>query len=319
VEARNLSDQSAEAHLILTLDGKQVAAEQLHLVADAPWRKVVDVKSAAGGHLVAQLGPSDTFPADNQVVAQVPPLMMHQVAMGSEASPFLRSLLAANPRVKIVTTEKSDGHDSGKIIRVMDEDLPSRLPAGPLLIVNPAGRCDLWRQGDPVADPLVVGQDDTSPVLAGLRLVDSYLPEARRLVLTEKAGAVAPLLWATDGTPLACAIDRPEGCVVVVGGSLEMSSLAGTPALDQFVANALDWLTPHAQSHAQNDGRERPSYNRDGLGSPSYVDLRTPELGVDVASVPARPAMPQPWLYLAALALLLFVAEWCLYQRRWIS
>jgi hypothetical protein len=49
-------------------------------------------------------------------------------------------------------------------------------------------------------------------------------------------------------------------------------------------------------------------------------DLRVPaNVGSDAASlVPARPWLPA-WWFLAAAAAVLCAAEWCLYQRRWLS
>ena len=47
-------------------------------------------------------------------------------------------------------------------------------------------------------------------------------------------------------------------------------------------------------------------------------DLRSPgELGIDAAALSGGRAWPAPWLYLAALGVLLLAVEWCLYQRRW--
>ena len=49
-------------------------------------------------------------------------------------------------------------------------------------------------------------------------------------------------------------------------------------------------------------------------------DLRpTPSIGTAAAEVPAaRPGVP-PWAYLVGLGVLLSVAQWCFYQRRWMS
>ncbi len=53
--------------------------------------------------------------------------------------------------------------------------------------------------------------------MAGVRLFDAYLPEARQLQIAESLRAVAkPILWA-GATPLGYAIDRPQGRVVVIG------------------------------------------------------------------------------------------------------
>ena len=48
-------------------------------------------------------------------------------------------------------------------------------------------------------------------------------------------------------------------------------------------------------------------------------DFRVPEFGAEASSIEARRRGTAPWVYLAVLAIMLFVAEWCLYQRRWLS
>ena len=90
---------------------------------------------------------------------------------------------------------------------VIDGKTPEKLPAGPALIFSP-GPCDLWQLGEAVADPLVTRVDDASPIMAGVRLFDAYLPEARQLQIAESVRAVArPILWA--GADAAGLRDRP--------------------------------------------------------------------------------------------------------------
>jgi len=48
-------------------------------------------------------------------------------------------------------------------------------------------------------------------------------------------------------------------------------------------------------------------------------DFRVPEIEEEASSIEARRRGADPWLYLAVLAIMLLTAEWCLYQRRWLS
>jgi len=48
-------------------------------------------------------------------------------------------------------------------------------------------------------------------------------------------------------------------------------------------------------------------------------DLSTPSIGTAVADIRAtRPGLP-PWAYLLGLSVLVLAAQWCFYQRRWLS
>ena len=354
VEVRNLSDRPAECRLSIALDGKlietlpvslpptkalaepvphtealakPVAHELAPVAHKGRWRQTFEMASAAGGRLTARLEPADDYTADNEAAADVPPVAICRVSLASEAGTALKSAMAANPRVELAP---ATGGDAGQI-HVFDGREPETLPGGPVLVVNP-GPCDLWRVGDAVADPTVDRLAADVPFLAGVRMIDVYLPEARRLELTEAAKPLArPLAWSADGTPLGYAIERPQGRVVVLSGNLAASNLAMQTGFPIFVTNALDWLAGHPLQgdefrrihHAPRDDAhhaERDEYGCFTTDYPGGVDLRTPgDWGVDAASAAMAWPLPPAWLCPVVLALALLAVEWCLYQRRWIS
>jgi len=314
VEVRNLSDQPAECRLTASLNDKPVVGESLRLAADDRWAKVFDVEAAAGGRLTARLDPADAYPADNEATIELPALVVHEVAVAADASAYLQSTLRTCARIRVV--DAGERHDEGKgdlksPLRIVEGQTPERLPAGALLVLNPTTSCDWWNLAGPVSDPMIARQAENSPLLAGVRMADVYLPEARSLELAEGVRSKAqPLFWTADNTPLAYAIDRPQGRVVVVCGDLGASSLAGRPALTSLLVNAFVWLS----------GANVPLASSSAANTSTPIDLRVPaNVGVDAAAVGAERPWPAAWLYPAVLAFVLFVAEWCLYQRRWIS
>jgi hypothetical protein len=172
------------------------------------------------------------------------------------------------------------------------------------LVLHPQGPCDLWQLGDAIAEPVVARQAEDPPLCSGVRLIGVRLAEARKLSLGPKAEPLArPLAWAADGSPLAYAIRRAEGRVVVLAGSLEGGEWPQRTAFPILLANALDWVV--ASEPFSLSLRER-----------ARVDTRVPRqlAGKTVASEDHEFPL---WICLAGMAGLLLTAEWCLYHRRW--
>jgi hypothetical protein len=188
------------------------------------------------------------------------------------------------------------------------------MPEGPTLVIDPAGSCDLWELGVELQDTTIAGQDDTSPVMADVRLIGTSLSGARQLRVPPTAvNSARPLVWGVENEPLCLAFERPEGRVLVLSGKLEQGSLPLQSAFPVLVSSALDWL-----AGMEGDPPVEPSLADRPLLAES--DLRVPdELGVDVSDLKARRPWLPPWVHLAVLGMALLVAEWCLYQRRWMS
>jgi hypothetical protein len=240
-------------------------------------------------------------------------------------------------------------------VRVIYGPVPKTLPAGPLVVLCPEGPCDLWQPGDAIAEPVVARQAEgkrgqspfvRSTLWAGTdrRLVPANgdcplfppligirLAKARKLSLRPQAEPLAqPLAWAADGSPLAYAIARAEGRVLVLAGSLEEGDWPQRTAFPIFLANALDWVAarpvgnalrgvpqPAEEGYSQfverHGGR---SLQADMELSTSSPDIRVPQqlAGKTVASEDREFPL---WICFAGLAGLLLTAEWCLYHRRW--
>jgi hypothetical protein len=175
------------------------------------------------------------------------------------------------------------------------------------LVLDPQGRCDLWQPGDAIAEPVVAGQAEGAangdwplfPRLIGIRLA-----EARKLSLRPNVEPLAqPLAWTADGSPLAYAIPRAEGRVLVLAGSLEEGQWPQRTAFPILLANALDWVAACEQIPLSL--RERAD-----------VDIRVPERLTGKTVAPEGGEFPL-WTCFAGLAGLLLTVEWCLYHRRW--
>src|SRR5262249_5142275 len=113
------------------------------------------------------------------------------------------------------------------------------LPPGPVLVIDPAGPCDLWEVGELLQNPIVTKQDKDSPLMAHVRLDNVLMPEARKLT---PQGQPQVLVSALNGEPIFAAFDPPEGKVVVLTVNMDKSDLPLRTAFPILVTNALQWF-----------------------------------------------------------------------------
>src|SRR5262249_33212992 len=159
---------------------------------------------------------ADALAADNVAHALLPKREQQPVYLSSpQANLFLRMVLAANPTVKVEASRELPKDVPAGTVKVFHRTVPAQLPPGPVLVVDPAKDCDLWKVGDKLQAPVVTQQDKESPLMTHVRLDNVLMPEARRLTLTPAAGKPQVLAAAVTGDPLFVALDRPEGKVVV--------------------------------------------------------------------------------------------------------
>ena len=285
----------------------------------------------AAARFTAQIEPGDAYTFDDTATLDVPAApAVHRVKLVGEERSCLKEILAANRRVELIRGRHAGKRDSASsTARRRKSCRPARRWS------SAPGACDLWQLGEAVADPLVTRVDDSSPIVAGVRLFDAYLPEARQLQIAESVRrSRKPILWA-GATPLGYAIDRPQGRVVVIAGDLATSNLAQQAAFPQLVAQALDWLDgqapwkdevvlcKHAGEHESNGSYES---HRSYGSHVCLTSLRRPPTFACPATSAARhrpwllkKPWPPLWIVPAVLAAVLVILEWCLYQRRWTS
>jgi hypothetical protein len=165
------------------------------------------------------------------------------VTLVTEGDLFLEKVLQAIPLIALTVVKEppATATATATAVTILHKKVPSRLPAGPVLVVDPAAACDLWELGEPLANPIVTQQDKDSPLLAHVRLDNVTMPEARKL--TPKGPARAQVLASSlTGDPLLCTFDRPEGKVLVLTVDLDKSDLPLQTAFPIMVSNALAWF-----------------------------------------------------------------------------
>jgi hypothetical protein len=311
---------------------------------------------------------------------------------------FLQKVFEANPLVRVtVQPEIPESWPTGGVV-VLHRDVPTQLPGGDVLVVDPQNGCDAWELGELMADPIVTRQDQESPLMTHVRLDNVLMPEARELRFQEPPHVLAGAL---AGGPVYAEVPRASGKCLVLSVNINQGDLAFRTAFPILVTNALGWFagragelrpalatgsmteielgnleitsgdlllrSPSGNSRPLTVGRsnsELPAASDDHATAPAVnqaarisipplsecgvwnvvqrnteedteslaalavnladdreTDLRTPIERIDggskasVAGWLSRPI----WFYLAAIACLLTVGEWWLYQRRVVS
>jgi hypothetical protein len=239
-EVHNYGDEPVECRIEIDLDGSPIEVVPLKLAAGARWSQVFEKTSVEGGRLVAALNRPDALPADNRAWALLPRREYQPVLLVTDGDLFLEKVLEANPLVKLSLTKEPPKAVPAGTILLLHRKVPDVLPAGPVFVIDPAGSCDLWQVGDKLQNPIVTKQDKDSPLMAHVRLDNVLMPEARKLTLQ---GQPQVLVQAVTGEPLYCAIDRPEGKVLVLTVNLDLGDLPLRTAFPILTMNALAWFS----------------------------------------------------------------------------
>ena len=226
IEVGNFSDAKVECQLDVERDGLAVDVVPLSLAPGEVWKTVLDKASTEGGRLSARIDREDALACDNRAWAILPAREPLPVALVEAESQFddiyLEKVLEANPLVRqplaMVSASEAGSMLADGEIRVYHRRVPSKLPPGPALVINPADSCDLWDVGGPVPSLLVGTQDRASALLSFVKLENVVLVEARSLRLKAKASVLASFI---NGEPLIATFDRPEGKVLVLAASLD--------------------------------------------------------------------------------------------------
>lgn len=247
IEVQNAAVELTERRLELELNGIPVDVVPLKLAAGQVWSQTFEKTSVDGGTLTARLTGEDALAADDMAQAILPRREMQRVLLISPGNLFLEKALAANPLVELQTTRTlPEAYEPG-VIHVFHRLVPSQLPEGQSLVVEPLAGCDLWSVGAPLENPIVTQQQADSPLMQHVRLDNVLLPQARQLTPAE---GIQPqvLVGAVSGDPLYLALRSPPRQVLVLTVNLDQGDLTFRTAFPILVTNALGWFAGHAGS-----------------------------------------------------------------------
>jgi hypothetical protein len=277
-EVVNQSDESIQCRFELDLDGTVQDVIPLKLEPNGKWNQVIEKVSVEGGRLTARLTDkadgkidyADALMADNRAAAFLPKREYQQVFLTwQEANLFLEKVLEANPLVRLKTAKQAPAMVPSGAVQVFHKTVPNPLPPGLVLVIDPAGDCDLWTVGGKLPSPIVTAQNKESPLMANVRLDNVILPESRKLTFTPAAGKPQVLAGAVTGDPLFALIERPAGKVIVLTVNLDLGDLPFRTAFPILVSNTLgDFAGGRGELH-------------EALATGAVTEISVPTVGKD--------------------------------------
>ena len=269
VDVSNFSLGERSFRLELNLDNELVDVIPLTLAPGETVTRIMDYTSAGGGELVATLDAEDAFATDNKAIAVLPKRNPFPVILVTESNLFLKSVLESIPLVDLQIVADPPAVVPANGILVLDRKMPTQVPQGRVLVVNPQNDCDLWALGDPIPQPIVASVDPDSPLTQHLRLDNVLFPDARVLQFTHE---FEPLIQDPLDQPLLSKMRRLGGRCCCAHLQFGERRLASTDCLscayeerDRMVPGQLERFAP--RSLLRNDGFCRHSdINRDATG-----------------------------------------------------
>lgn len=252
IRLRNAADTSVTARIEIERDGVPIDVIPLAMEANGEWSRVVSKLSAEGGRLRASLtdvqfagagsspAAADGLAADNTAWAVLPARPRQRVLLVSPGSLFVQKVLEANPLVDLTVWRElpEDPIWPADSLVVLHELVPTVLPPGPVLVLDPRSSCDLWTLTGEAADPVPESMQSTSAWMRNVRLEQVLIPAVSVL---EFAAPPQVLAQAAGDVPLYTLIRRTGSAPVLVlpirfGGS----DLAYRTVFPILVANALN-------------------------------------------------------------------------------
>jgi hypothetical protein len=239
VEVTNASNDPSECRLELDLDDDPIDVVPLKLAPGEHTTQIFEKTSAEGGLLRAKLDRDDALRADNLAFAILPRRDPQPLTLVTEGNLFLEKVFEAIPLVELTVTKDLAPPPRRPAVTVFHRKLPPNLPAGPVLVIEPAESSALWAVEEPLRNPVVSKQDRDSPLMTHVRLDQVLMPEARKLALKAPAQVLAET---ATGDPLYAILDRPEGKVVVLTVNLDEGDLPLQTAFPIMMTNLLAWV-----------------------------------------------------------------------------
>jgi hypothetical protein len=359
VEVANYSAEASEARIV----SNGGPGPRVQLPAGGTAYPLFPVRGHDGQDVSYKLEGTDHLAADDVVTRRVTAPRRPRVTVVAAGTPALEAALRtlSGFDVKSVATLPDEAESTG--ILVLHRTLPRTLPAGPLLVIDPAESCNLWEVAKEELSQTaaaVARVGDNLALLEGVALGDVLVDAASRLKFVQPVELLAAT--AADD-PLYAAIERPEGRVLVLAVKLDKSDLTQRRDFPRLLENALTWLRPAPTVAlppattaevvtlplAKSPWRLKPPRGAE-VTLPAEANLalldhvgtwtatsdggQTTVLASNLVSAPEsdlRPGTALPsdqldvpeavgdgplWMLLVGLALILLVAEWCLFHRR---
>ncbi|MDZ4778695.1 MAG: BatA and WFA domain-containing protein [Planctomycetia bacterium] len=256
IAMRNAGPSEVKCRVEMELAGLPVDILPLTLKPEEHWSRSLEKSSLEGGRLVAKLTqvaatastsgdkPTESkaalnlLPTDDTAWAVLPEREIQKVLLITEGNLFLQKVFEANPLVRVETRKDFPDQWPADTLVVLHRQVLPLLPAGNLLVVDPAGSCDAWDLGETIENPIVTELDSASRLMTYVRLDNVLMPESKQLKYKSPPKVLA---GAISKDAIYAEVTRANGKCLVLTVNLDRGDLAFRTAFPILVANALGW------------------------------------------------------------------------------
>jgi len=256
-QVTNSSTEPVQFRLELDLGESPVDILPMTLAAEEIWSRSVEKTSLTGGLLTGRLTQinaagmsTEDEPAveaadlnslliDDTAWAIVPNCKVQKVLIVTPGNLFLQKVFEASPLVEVQVTKELPQSWPQHTLIVLHQLVPPEIPAGNVLVIDPAESSDLWAVGEPLIDPIIADQDPESPLMTHVRL-DSVL--MRQVGKVMAAGPAHVLAGTVSGHPVYVELIRDTGRCLLLATSLDETDLAFRTTFPIMISNVLAWF-----------------------------------------------------------------------------
>jgi hypothetical protein len=264
IAVTNAGDEELNCRLELSLNDVPVDVVPLHLKSNEHWQRSLQKTSIDGGRFVAtltQIRPGtgggdkdesgtpkidvattkalDGLISDDTAYAILAPRKPQQVLLVTEGNLFLQKVFEANPLVQCKIVKELPKEWPKDVITVLHRNVPSSLPPGDVIVIEPSGNCDAWDVASEIENPIITQQETNSPLMAQLRLDNTLMPSAKRLTFKTPVETLAGTI---SGDTIYGLVKHNHGKCLVLSVDLDRSDLTFRTAFPIMMTNALNWF-----------------------------------------------------------------------------
>lgn len=244
VHVKNFTAKAVRAPLIVSLDGKTLARQDIEIGANDRRVTIFPYEGIPDGRLVARLDVDDDFATDNQAylaLADRAPLRLLYVGPGN---PYLSRLLQLFPHVQVSSVPRWDaellgGKDPFDVVIIDRVAVPALVQGNFILIDTVPPDLPLELKGK-VQNPRILTPIVNHPLTEGLQLGDLTIQQASRVAVKGEGVVLAR----AAGSALLYALDKGNLRMLFFGFDLLASDLPLRVAFPILFHNALEWFQP---------------------------------------------------------------------------
>jgi hypothetical protein len=242
VLVHNEDDEPLDATLTITLDGQNVAVEEVQVPPASDREVVFSHPGLDTGVLKAELDVDDDLDVDDRAWLSLRPAAKLKVLLVSDGEStsgyYLKRVLALDARAEVsAVTPANYTPSSDYDVTIFDNFAPKELPSGTLLFFNALPPVEGLSDAGELTNPPVIATDPEHPMMRLLNPSNVTIAKARKLVLPDGARS----LVSTQGSALVADVSRGGRQIIVAAFNLADSNWPLRLSFPLFMQNLLAW------------------------------------------------------------------------------